>query len=122
MKTVSIFTIITLVWSWSNCAALLTAKTGCGNSWALKSITRGSSPDYPRFEIAESFFQLRVLSVIHHRSLTPERLFIFSSARCRFRTIPRPLAKVSPHYGWQIRPHARYQRPAAAPALAEGKP
>lgn len=42
MKTVSIFTIITLVWSWSNCAALPTAKARTRNFYcASKSITPG---------------------------------------------------------------------------------
>lgn len=42
MKTVFIFTIITWVWSWSNCAALLTAKARTRHFYcALKSITPG---------------------------------------------------------------------------------
>ena len=36
-------------------------------------------PDYPRFEIAESFFNSVYCRLFDHRSLTPERLFIFSS-------------------------------------------
>ncbi|MCT4713653.1 bifunctional isocitrate dehydrogenase kinase/phosphatase [Enterobacteriaceae bacterium H18W14] len=60
-------------------------------------------PDYPRFEIAESFFNSVYCRLFDHRSLTPERLFIFSSqAEGRFRTIPRPLSKsFSPTQGWQ---------------------
>lgn len=51
-------------------------------------------PDYPRFEIAESFFNSVYCRLFDHRSLSPERLFIFSSQpERRFRTIPRPLAK-----------------------------
>lgn len=59
-------------------------------------------PDYPRFEIAESFFNSVYCRLFDHRSLTPERLFIFSSQpEGRFRTIPRPLAKdFYPHKGW----------------------
>ncbi|WP_438375567.1 bifunctional isocitrate dehydrogenase kinase/phosphatase [Escherichia coli] len=60
-------------------------------------------PDYPRFEIAESFFNSVYCRLFDHRSLTPERLFIFSSQpeRC-FRTIPRPLAKdFYPDHGWE---------------------
>ncbi|XNN29020.1 bifunctional isocitrate dehydrogenase kinase/phosphatase [Escherichia coli] len=60
-------------------------------------------PDYPRFEIAESFFNSVYCRLFDHRSLTPERLFIFSSQpeRC-FRTIPRPLAKdFHPDHGWE---------------------
>jgi isocitrate dehydrogenase kinase/phosphatase len=60
-------------------------------------------PDYPRFEIAESFFNSVYCRLFDHRSLTPERLFIFSSQpQRRFRTIPRPLAKdFYPDKGWE---------------------
>ncbi|MCV7852257.1 bifunctional isocitrate dehydrogenase kinase/phosphatase [Escherichia coli] len=60
-------------------------------------------PDYPRFEIAESFFNSVYCRLFDHRSLTPERLFIFSSQpERRFRTIPRPLAKYfHPDHGWE---------------------
>ncbi len=60
-------------------------------------------PDYPRFEIAESFFNSVYCRLFDHRSLTPERLFIFSSQpERRFRTIPRPLAKdFFPDHGWE---------------------
>ena len=59
-------------------------------------------PDYPRFEIAESFFNSVYCRLFDHRSLSPERLFIFSSQpERRFRTIPRPLAKAFwPERGW----------------------
>ncbi|EIS3072669.1 bifunctional isocitrate dehydrogenase kinase/phosphatase [Escherichia coli] len=60
-------------------------------------------PDYPRFEIAESFFNSVYCRLFDHRSLTPERLFIFSSQpERRFRTIPRPQAKdFHPDHGWE---------------------
>ncbi|EIS6843013.1 bifunctional isocitrate dehydrogenase kinase/phosphatase [Escherichia coli] len=60
-------------------------------------------PDYPRFEIAESFFNSVYCRLFDHRSLTPERLFIFSSQpERRFRTIPRPLANdFHPDHGWE---------------------
>lgn len=60
-------------------------------------------PDYPRFEIAESFFNSVYCRLFDHRSLTPERLFIFSSQpERRFRTIPRPPAKdFHPDHGWE---------------------
>ncbi|EMH4164337.1 bifunctional isocitrate dehydrogenase kinase/phosphatase [Pluralibacter gergoviae] len=60
-------------------------------------------PDYPRFEIAESFFNSVYCRLFDHRSLTPERLYIFSSQpERRFRAIPRPLAKdFWPREGWQ---------------------
>lgn len=59
-------------------------------------------PDYPRFEIAESFFNSVYCRLFDHRSLTPERLFIFSSQpERRLRAIPRPLAKdFFPERGW----------------------
>ncbi|MCE0801505.1 bifunctional isocitrate dehydrogenase kinase/phosphatase [Buttiauxella sp. S04-F03] len=60
-------------------------------------------PDYPRFEIAESFFNSVYCRLFDHRSLSPERLFIFSSQEeKRFREIPRPLSKsFTPALGWQ---------------------
>lgn len=60
-------------------------------------------PDYPRFEIAESFFNSVYCRLFDHRSLSPERLFIFSSqSGQRFRTLPRPLAKdFFPDQGWE---------------------
>lgn len=60
-------------------------------------------PDYPRFEIAESFFNSVYCRLFDHRSLSPERLFIFSSQpEGRFRAIPRPLAKdFYPDPGWE---------------------
>ena len=60
-------------------------------------------PDYPRFEISEIFFNSVYCRLFDHRSLTPERLFIFSSQpERRFRTIPRPLAKdFHPDHGWE---------------------
>ena len=60
-------------------------------------------PDYLRFEIAESFFNSVYCRLFDHRSLTPERLFIFSSQpERRFRNIPRPLAKdFHPDHGWE---------------------
>ena len=62
----------------------------------------GLLPDYPRFEIAESFFNSVYCRLFDHRSLTPERLFIFSSqAGKQFRPLPRPLAKIFfPEQGW----------------------
>ena len=51
-------------------------------------------PEYPRFEIAESFFNSVYCRLFKHRDLTPEKLFVFSSQpERRFRDIPRPLAR-----------------------------
>lgn len=60
-------------------------------------------PDYPRYEIAESFFNSVYCRLFDHRSLSPERLFIFSSQPGqRFRALPRPLAKdFFPEQGWE---------------------
>ncbi|MTD28957.1 bifunctional isocitrate dehydrogenase kinase/phosphatase [Erwinia sorbitola] len=69
----------------------------------VKEIYTHLLPDYPRFEIAESFFNSVYCRLFSHQSLTPERLFIFSSQpEQRFRTIPRPLAKTfSAVDGWR---------------------
>ena len=60
-------------------------------------------PHYPRFEIAESFFNSVYCRLFDHRSLSPARLFIFSSQSARrFRAPPRPLAKrFYPDRGWE---------------------
>ena len=69
----------------------------------IKAIYTDLLPDYPRFEIAESFFNSVYCRLFEHQSLTPQRLFIFSSQpACRFRSVPRPLAKeFSAVKGWQ---------------------
>lgn len=69
----------------------------------VKTIYTDLLPEYPRFEIAESFFNSVYCRLFRHQALTPERLFIFSSQpEQRFRTIPRPLAKTfSAADGWQ---------------------
>ena len=60
-------------------------------------------PGYPRFEIAESFFNSVYCRLFDHRALSPERLFIFSSqSPQRFRNPPRPLSKTfQPDRGWE---------------------
>lgn len=51
-------------------------------------------PNYPRFEIAESFFNSVYCRLFHHRELNKQNLFIFSSQPAyRFMQSPRPLAK-----------------------------
>jgi isocitrate dehydrogenase kinase/phosphatase len=69
----------------------------------VKAIYTDLLPDYPRFEIAESFFNSVYCRLFGHQLLTPERLFIFSSQpQRRFRTLPRPLAKTFHAHGdWQ---------------------
>ncbi|GAA3609879.1 bifunctional isocitrate dehydrogenase kinase/phosphatase [Gibbsiella greigii] len=65
----------------------------------VKAVYTELLPDYPRFEIAESFFNSVYCRLFQHRDLTPERLFVFSSQPAqRFREIPRPLARdFTPH-------------------------
>ncbi|PJW38433.1 bifunctional isocitrate dehydrogenase kinase/phosphatase, partial [Escherichia coli] len=92
-------------------------------------------PDYPRVEIAESFFNDVYCRLVDHRSLTPERPFIFGSQpERRFRTIPRPLPKdFHPDHRWESplvlvipvppprlpRPHNRRCLPYIIPHLTE---
>ncbi|CAM3200873.1 isocitrate dehydrogenase kinase/phosphatase [Xenorhabdus nematophila ATCC 19061] len=60
----------------------------------VKSVYTRLLPDYPRFEIAESFFNSVYCRLFQHRNLKPENLFIFSSQpACRFRDISRPLSR-----------------------------
>lgn len=69
----------------------------------IKAIYTNLLPDYPRFEIAESFFNSVYCRLFDHQSLTADRLFIFSSQpERRFRSVPRPLAKeFSAAQGWR---------------------
>lgn len=59
-------------------------------------------PGYPRFEIAESFFNSVYCRLFGHRTLTPERLFIYSSQpAARLCAHSRPLAKdLAPTESW----------------------
>ena len=68
----------------------------------IKAVYTDLLPDYPRFEIAESFFNSVYCRLFDHQSLSQQRLFIFSSQpERRFRTIPRPLTKeFSAVQGW----------------------
>ncbi|WJV53521.1 bifunctional isocitrate dehydrogenase kinase/phosphatase [Prodigiosinella aquatilis] len=68
----------------------------------VKQIYTSLLPDYPRFEIAESFFNSVYCRLFNHRELTPDKLFVFSSQpEQRFHEIPRPLAKTfTPTDGW----------------------
>ncbi|MBK4714877.1 MULTISPECIES: bifunctional isocitrate dehydrogenase kinase/phosphatase [Tenebrionibacter/Tenebrionicola group] len=58
--------------------------------------------DYPRFEIAESFFNSVYCRLFDHRALMPERLYIHSSQPAQRRlSHPRPLSKARrPTGGW----------------------
>ncbi|QKJ88956.1 bifunctional isocitrate dehydrogenase kinase/phosphatase [Paramixta manurensis] len=68
----------------------------------VKQIYTDLLPDYPRFEIAESFFNSVYCRLFGHRALLPERLFIFSSQpERRLRTLSRPLTRTfSATEGW----------------------
>ncbi|MDU3932827.1 MAG: bifunctional isocitrate dehydrogenase kinase/phosphatase [Serratia liquefaciens] len=60
----------------------------------VKAVYTDLLPEYPRFEIAESFFNSVYCRLFKHRDLTPEKLFVFSSQpEGRFRDIPRPLSR-----------------------------
>lgn len=51
-------------------------------------------PNYPRFEIAESFFNSVYCRLFYHRELNKKNLFIFSSQPTyRFSQAPRPLSR-----------------------------
>ncbi|MBG2757214.1 bifunctional isocitrate dehydrogenase kinase/phosphatase [Proteus mirabilis] len=51
-------------------------------------------PNYPRFEIAESFFNSVYCRLFHHRELNKKNLFVFSSQPAyRFAQAPRPLSR-----------------------------
>lgn len=60
-------------------------------------------PDYPRFEIAESFFNSVYCRLFRHRELAPDKLFVFSSQpEQRLSDVPRPLARTfTPRHGWR---------------------
>ncbi|MBW7981870.1 bifunctional isocitrate dehydrogenase kinase/phosphatase [Enterobacillus tribolii] len=68
----------------------------------VKLVYTGLLPDYPRFEIAESFFNSVYCRLFSHRDLTPDRLFVFSSQpERRWHEFPRPLARTfHPADGW----------------------
>ncbi|WP_237387732.1 bifunctional isocitrate dehydrogenase kinase/phosphatase [Xenorhabdus sp. Sc-CR9] len=60
----------------------------------VKAVYTRLLPDYPRFEIAESFFNSVYCRLFQHRNLKPENLFILSSQPSyRFRDISRPLSR-----------------------------
>lgn len=64
-------------------------------------------PGYPRYEIAESFFDSVYCRLHGHHALQPERLFIFSSQPpAPQRQVSRPLARTyRPDRGWQTLLH-----------------
>ncbi|WP_272676723.1 bifunctional isocitrate dehydrogenase kinase/phosphatase [Providencia huaxiensis] len=60
----------------------------------IKNIYKTLLPDYPRFEIAESFFNSVYCRLFQHRELTQDNLFIFTSQPARrFSISPRPLSR-----------------------------
>ncbi|URE79176.1 bifunctional isocitrate dehydrogenase kinase/phosphatase [Providencia stuartii] len=59
---------------------------------SIKRVYTTLLPNYPRFEIAESFFNSVYCRLFKHRELTQENLFIFTSQPARrFSDLPRPL-------------------------------
>lgn len=60
----------------------------------IKHVFTSLLPGYPRFEIAESFFNSVYCRLFKHRELTQDNLFIFTSQPARrFSDLPRPLTK-----------------------------
>lgn len=60
----------------------------------IKAVYTELLPDYPRFEIAESFFNSVYCRLFKHRDLTADKLFVFSSQPERhFRDLSPPLAR-----------------------------
>jgi isocitrate dehydrogenase kinase/phosphatase len=54
-------------------------------------------PNYPRFEIAESFFNSVYCRLSDHHDLTPDKMFVFSSQpEHRQRHLPRPVSRNFP--------------------------
>lgn len=63
----------------------------------IKRLYTALLPHYPRFEIAESFFNSVYCRLFQHRELTQDNLFIFTSQPARrFSDLPRPLAREYP--------------------------
>lgn len=63
----------------------------------IKRVYTALLPHYPRFEIAESFFNSVYCRLFQHRELTQDNLFIFTSQPARrFSDLPRPLAREYP--------------------------
>lgn len=63
----------------------------------IKRVYTGLLPNYPRFEIAESFFNSVYCRVFQHRDLTQDNLFIFTSQPARrFSDLSRPLSREYP--------------------------
>lgn len=69
---------------------------------SVKQVYTQLLPDYPRFEIAESFFNSVYCRLFNHRELTTDKLFVFSSQPPhRLSEISRPLDRTfMPHNGW----------------------
>ena len=56
-------------------------------------------PDYPRFEIAESFFNSVYCRLFQHRNMLPDKMFVQTSQPHRAHPNPRPLARTFPLEG-----------------------
>lgn len=77
-------------------------------------------PDYPRFEIAESFLTPCTVGYLTTARLLPSGfLSLALSQSAAFVPFPPAGERLSPRSRLGISTDARYQRPAAAPALAE---
>ncbi len=69
---------------------------------SVKTVYTTLLPDYPRFEIAESFFNSVYCRLFNHRELTTDKLFVFSSQpERRMCEISRPLYRdITLREGW----------------------
>ncbi len=102
MKTVSIFTIITWVWWWSNCAAYQRPKHGRGIFTARQRALHRLLPDYPRFEIAESFFNSVYVGYLTTARLLPSGFLSLAPSRA-------PFSYHSPPAGERLSPRSRWE-------------
>lgn len=73
---------------------------------SVKTVYTTLLPDYPRFEIAESFFNSVYCRLFNHRELTTDKLFVFSSQpERRMGEISRPLCRdIVLREGWHDTP------------------
>ncbi|MFP1452972.1 hypothetical protein ACLB1N_22645 [Escherichia coli] len=118
MKTVSIFTIITLVWSWSNCAALR-HQDRSGHFYQRKeSITRGCCRITRASRLRRAFLTPCTVGYLTTARLLPSGfLSLAPSQTRRFRLFRSRRTFTRSRLG--ISADARYQRPALRLSLAE---
>lgn len=121
MKTVFIFTIITWVWWWSNCAALLMAKARTRHFYcALKSITPGCYQITRVSRLRRAFSTPCTVGYLTTARLLPSGFLSLAPSQSAVSYHSPPAGeRLSPRSRLGISADARYQRSAAASALAE---